>query len=148
MNGVNKVCKQCIRACKQYAQVELIACPKFFSIRRAQSGETVPTFRRAKIAQPPKQRKIKAKRPNGHGKQDFDYSASPTPRGSCPICKSQKATSKHHILPRALGGTDDKKNIVWLCPDCHNIVEEHTSEDSLYCPKMVKHIRVAHLGVQ
>ena len=29
---------------------------------------------------------------------------------------------RHHIIPRALGGTDDESNIEWLCHSCHGKV--------------------------
>jgi hypothetical protein len=28
---------------------------------------------------------------------------------------------KHHIIPRCYGGSNDKKNLVVLCPNCHKI---------------------------
>jgi len=34
MDGINKVCAQCQKACKQFAQMELVACPKFKSIEQ------------------------------------------------------------------------------------------------------------------
>ena len=29
---------------------------------------------------------------------------------------------RHHIIPRALGGTDDESNLEWLCHSCHGKV--------------------------
>lgn len=31
---------------------------------------------------------------------------------------------RHHILPRAMGGTDDPGNLVWVCPTTHTNVHE------------------------
>lgn len=41
----------------------------------------------------------------------------------CPIC-GKGADSPHHVRPKSMGGTDDARNIVWLCKRCHDIVEE------------------------
>lgn len=40
----------------------------------------------------------------------------------CPLC-DQPANSKHHIKPQTQGGTDDARNLVWLCQPCHDEVE-------------------------
>ena len=40
----------------------------------------------------------------------------------CFICKNTP-TSAHHIIPRAEGGTDDERNIIYVCEKCHNIIE-------------------------
>lgn len=31
---------------------------------------------------------------------------------------------RHHILPLAMGGSDDLGNVVWLCPSAHTNVHE------------------------
>ena len=33
LQGINRVCAQCVRDCKQFENVALINCPKFHSIR-------------------------------------------------------------------------------------------------------------------
>ena len=35
----------------------------------------------------------------------------------------KEAVSLHHIQPRSEGGTDDPRNLVWLCKSCHDKVE-------------------------
>lgn len=40
----------------------------------------------------------------------------------CPLCDGE-ANSPHHIRPRSEGGTDEPRNIVWLCSSCHDRVE-------------------------
>ena len=35
----------------------------------------------------------------------------------------KEADSQHHIKPRLDGGTDDSRNLVWLCKKCHDNVE-------------------------
>lgn len=44
--GVNRVCGQCVRNCKQFENVVLVNCPKFQSIRT----DTPLSSRRAKSA--------------------------------------------------------------------------------------------------
>ncbi len=43
----------------------------------------------------------------------------------CPICGLKKPDTPHHIIPRAGGGSDGRNNIIWLCKNCHNEIEEH-----------------------
>ncbi len=31
---------------------------------------------------------------------------------------------RHHIFPLSMGGTDDAKNIVWVCPSGHQNIHE------------------------
>src|SRR3546814_8985816 len=54
-----------------------------------------------------------------------------------PLCRDCKAkgvitaaTAPDHIVPLALGGSDDDSNVRCLCPECHleRRSEEHTSE--------------------
>ena len=39
LDGVNKICAQCQRECKQFAQMELVNCPKFKPISRVTIGK-------------------------------------------------------------------------------------------------------------
>lgn len=41
----------------------------------------------------------------------------------CFVCGIQFGVYPHHILPRDQGGTDDPKNIVYLCENHHDEVE-------------------------
>lgn len=34
----------------------------------------------------------------------------------------------HHKLPKSQGGTDDYKNLVWLCTDAHKLIHSTTKE--------------------
>ena len=62
---------------------------------------------------------------------------------ACPICRKNTADSKHHIKPRSRGGTDSKRNEVWLCKRCHDIVEEIYDRTGLeYSSALVKLIRL------
>lgn len=59
----------------------------------------------------------------------------------CPICKA-KATSPHHIIPKSEGGTNDKRNIVWLSERCHDIVEEiYETTGVAYCQGVIQLVR-------
>lgn len=40
LSGVNKVCQQCSKTCKQWAQVKVIRCPMFKN-RQSQKGDTL-----------------------------------------------------------------------------------------------------------
>jgi len=46
----------------------------------------------------------------------------------CPRCKKNKIGSYHHIQPRKYFGQDEPENIIALCNECHNIIEEYTEE--------------------
>lgn len=37
----------------------------------------------------------------------------------CEQCKLRPVQVEHHILPRALGGSNKKSNRQWLCRECH-----------------------------
>ncbi len=43
----------------------------------------------------------------------------------CFVCKDTRKLSKHHIIPRAIGGKADPDNLVYLCPACHDWVEQY-----------------------
>lgn len=63
-------------------------------------------------------------------------------QASCPVCRVRPATSPHHIRPRAVGGADDSRNIVWFCKVCHDIVEEiYDSTGREYSPELAEWIR-------
>ena len=40
----------------------------------------------------------------------------------CFICKSTP-TSRHHITPRTKGGTDESRNMIYVCNKCHDKIE-------------------------
>lgn len=44
----------------------------------------------------------------------------------CQTCKWDKANCDvHHILPRSRGGTNDKSNLIILCPNCHRLMHQN-----------------------
>lgn len=40
----------------------------------------------------------------------------------CEICGRNGITESHHIISKSLGGTNQKSNLVDLCPNCHSDV--------------------------
>jgi hypothetical protein len=42
---------------------------------------------------------------------------------------TRAAANKHHITPQAAGGSDDKKNLIFLCVNCHSVL--HRCEELL-----------------
>jgi len=42
---------------------------------------------------------------------------------TCHFCSEGNVLEIHHIVPKRLGGSDDSKNILVLCPTCHEKIE-------------------------
>jgi 5-methylcytosine-specific restriction endonuclease McrA len=42
----------------------------------------------------------------------------------CRHCGSRERLTVHHVVPRGDGGTHDPRNLVTLCVDCHDAVEQ------------------------
>jgi len=40
--------------------------------------------------------------------------------GRCKECRRATALTRHHIVPRSKGGSDEPENIKLLCRECHN----------------------------
>ncbi len=49
--------------------------------------------------------------------------------GACVLCGSAKKLQRHHLVPRAKGGTDAPENQVLLCAECHRKL--HSGESVL-----------------
>ena len=52
--------------------------------------------------------------------------------GRCERCDqltflNRGVATAHHIIPRDKGGNDDITNLIWLCNDCHNYVEDNVT---------------------
>lgn len=41
-------------------------------------------------------------------------------KGLCQECHQKRKLTKHHIVPLSEGGSDNLKNIAWLCRPCHD----------------------------
>lgn len=50
--------------------------------------------------------------------------------GPCRCCKLTGLVEYHHLVPRAIGGSDAEDNIVPLCRYCHQLV---TERDRRFC---------------
>jgi 5-methylcytosine-specific restriction endonuclease McrA len=71
------------------------------------------------------------------------YQTNPEENGKCPICLAEPIKfSKHHITPRAKGGTDNFANIVRVCKGCHDKLEEYADKDIYYSPQLATQIRL------
>ena len=47
----------------------------------------------------------------------------PPEDGKCQKCQKVpdfRGLSKHHVIFRSRGGTDEKSNLLWLCGTCHD----------------------------
>ena len=45
----------------------------------------------------------------------------------CSRCGRDSKLEKHHVIFRSEGGSNLKKNLVWLCKDCHDFIHAETS---------------------
>lgn len=45
--------------------------------------------------------------------------------GQCQNCPYFGRLTKHHIIPKKVGGPDRRWNIAYLCMDCHALVERY-----------------------
>ena len=58
--------------------------------------------------------------------------------GRCFICLKEKKLGRHHIKPQSEGGNHDKRNLLRVCEQCHNIVEELSWKDIIILKKEYK----------
>jgi len=58
---------------------------------------------------------------------------------SCVICGSNNALPNAHVIPRSKGGLGVEKNIVTLCPICHQKLDNSIERKSLM-EKVKKHL--------
>lgn len=50
--------------------------------------------------------------------------------GPCRCCYTEGPVEFHHLVPRAIGGSDVEANIVPLCQVCHRLI---TERDARFC---------------
>lgn len=50
--------------------------------------------------------------------------------GKCAICKTADMDLLHHIVPRNVGGGDDRDNLLGLCPSCHRQLHSLCNRES------------------
>lgn len=46
----------------------------------------------------------------------------------CGMCGSTEQLELHHLLPIVLGGTNDERNLIFLCETCHNAQTQYLRE--------------------
>lgn len=46
----------------------------------------------------------------------------------CAFCGSQNDLEEHHMIPLYMGGTNDDRNLVFLCHDCHKTVSSYQAK--------------------
>lgn len=46
----------------------------------------------------------------------------------CAFCGSRNDLEEHHMIPLYLGGTNDDRNLVFLCRDCHKTVSSYQAK--------------------
>jgi hypothetical protein len=61
----------------------------------------------------------------------------------CPICLKVPATFPHLIKPRDQGGTDDRRNLLYLCPGCHALAESFCAlRQEILSPELISMLRL------
>jgi hypothetical protein len=50
-------------------------------------------------------------------------------KGRCNKCRKVTALTRHHIVPRSEGGSDDETNIELICRPCHDRVHRAMARD-------------------
>lgn len=45
--------------------------------------------------------------------------------GSCRVCDSKGSLEAAHVIPRSLGGDQDREATIPLCRDCHRAYDAH-----------------------
>ena len=43
----------------------------------------------------------------------------------CAFCGSKEKLEEHHMIPLMMGGTNDERNLIFLCHDCHLQVTQY-----------------------
>ena len=56
----------------------------------------------------------------------------------CPICKIRQADSPHHIIPKAEGGNDGRRNKIPVCRICHDELEALADRGIPCTPAIIK----------
>lgn len=62
--------------------------------------------------------------------------------GQCLCCSYEGKLTKHHIIPKKVGGPDRRRNLAYLCMDCHALVERYYWRQlSRRCPLAARTIK-------
>ena len=60
----------------------------------------------------------------------------------CALCGSTEAIEHHHILPKALGGTDAKENILTLC-STHHVALHKLNDKRIHSANLIREVKKA-----
>jgi ssDNA-binding Zn-finger/Zn-ribbon topoisomerase 1 len=63
-------------------------------------------------------------RPLREKRKEFEETDYP-PRGYCFICRKNEANHRHHIIELLHGGSNNPKNVIGLCSECHTNVHPY-----------------------
>jgi len=58
----------------------------------------------------------------------------------CIICGFDKRVHLHHIIKRRIGGSNDKENLVYLCPNHHWMADFGETNDKEKIIKLIKEL--------
>ena len=58
----------------------------------------------------------------------------------CVVCGFDKKVEEHHLIKRAIGGSDDEENLVYLCPNHHWIADFGDEKDRKIILEEIKKI--------
>ena len=56
----------------------------------------------------------------------------------CVICGFNRGVTKHHIIKRRIGGSDEEENLVCLCPNHHWLGDFGTDEERVEVIRLIK----------
>jgi len=60
-------------------------------------------------------------------------------RRMCQMCDSKQGLTIHHLVPINEGGESNVENLIVLCDDCHDIVEEEGLRDPILIKNWPNH---------
>ena len=66
--------------------------------------------------------------------------------GRCTHCGIKRRMHRNHIIPMALGGSDDPENIQLLCANCHEDKNVGDMREIMTLPKYLEISRLANIG--
>lgn len=51
------------------------------------------------------------------------------------VCEDKSQIHFHHIIPKALGGKNNKGNLIEVCPNCHNRIYIEEAKNGIHSIK-------------
>ncbi len=52
---------------------------------------------------------------------------------ACAFCGNNDRLEEHHMIPLMMGGTNDERNLIFLCHDCHILATRYQMELKKQC---------------